>query len=269
MLGPGRLLQYLSACKTASLTGLTYRLEEEEEACNKLTRNSTRISFQKCKKKKKKSKRESDLVKSTGLKRMDTRSPQRWQVRSTAQSDFSQCNRSRFACCPVGIFQGILDGSNSSGHDILCWSAPSLDNAPVQVNEGWFGHEVRVFKQLESPGQHLVQKGKWGMGCVVNDAGKARSRTGLNVLILFPEGLENGPDKYQKHLLIRMGDEVGGEEGEGVDAGIPDEGVGIPEALDNAGDHLGEVRKDERVVEPGGECGHQPDALLSDGALLL
>jgi len=129
---------------------------------------------------------------------------------------------------------------------------------------------MRVFKQLESPEKDLVEERKRRMRGVVNDPGEAESRGGLNMPVLFAESLENGLDEQEKDLvLVREGKaQLGGEKGNGVDADVPDEGVGIPEALDDAGDHLGKVGKEEGVVVSD-QGSHQPHALLSYGSLLL
>jgi len=88
--------------------------------------------------------------------------------------------------------------------------------------------------------------------------------------ILFAESLENGLDEQEKDLvLVREGvAQLGGEKGNGVDADVSDDGVGIPKALNDAGDHLGKVRKEESVVVSD-QGSHQPHALLSYGSLLL
>lgn len=71
-------------------------------------------------------------------------------------------------CGLVSVFKGILDIGNNSGKNILSWSAPSKNDAFGEVKQGWLSHKMRVLNQLESPGQHLVQKRKRRMVYVVN-----------------------------------------------------------------------------------------------------
>lgn len=166
------------------------------------------------------------------------------------------------------MFKGILNTGNSSGENIMSRSAASENNAPGEVKKGWLSNKMRVFKQLESPGQHLVQKGKRRMGSVVDNPSEAESRGGLDVLILFSQSLEDGPDKNNKHLVLAVTAQFGGEKSNRVDADIPDDRVGIPEALDDACNHFGKMRKDQAIVV-GGQRSHQSYALLSDGGFLL
>ena len=81
-------------------------------------------------------------------------------------------------CGLVSVFKGILDIGNSSGKNILSWSTPSKSDACGEVKQGWLSHKMRVLKQLESPGQHLVQKRKRRMVYVVNYPSQTESRAG-------------------------------------------------------------------------------------------
>jgi len=146
----------------------------------------------------------------------------------------------------------------------------NLDKGLGEVKERRFSHEMRVFKKLESPEKQLVEERKRRMAGVVNDTGEAESRGGLNMPVLFAESLENGSDEKEKDLvLVGEGEaQLGGEKSNGVDADISDDRVRVPEALNDAGDHLGKVRKEEDVVVSG-QGSHQPHALLSYGSLLL
>jgi len=52
----------------------------------------------------------------------------------------------------------------------------NLDKGLGEVKQCRFSHEMRVFKQLESPEKHLVQERQRRMVGVVNDSGEAESR---------------------------------------------------------------------------------------------
>ena len=137
------------------------------------------------------------------------------------------------------------------------------------------GAEKRSLGQKVGAGQHFynarteaLESGRVGILHTFDDARQGERSAGLQGLVLLGECLQ---ERLEEDGDGRTGigcADLRCEDAQGFDAGVADVGVGVFEAFDDVGHHLGQVGG-EGIAVQSGQGAHQADALTAHYGFLL
>lgn len=128
---------------------------------------------------------------------------------------------------------------------------------------------MRVLEDLNNTKEHLWQNRAREVAALIDDLGQAERGPGLDIPVLLAQRLEQRPhQRDERGAAVAELPGARREGAAGVDARVPDDGVGVLEASDDAGDHLGHVRRQQGPVRPR-QRADRLDALLAHRALLV